>query len=40
MICARRLKAAISAEDYEQAARLRDLIRQKDAEEDAEGTPG
>lgn len=31
-----RMKAAIAAEDYEQAARLRDLIRQKHAE----GTPG
>ena len=30
------LKAAVAAEDYEQAARLRDLIRQKEAE----GTPG
>lgn len=31
-----RLKSAIAVEDYEQAARLRDLIRQKEAE----GTPG
>ena len=31
-----RLKAAVANEDYEQAARLRDLIRQKEAE----GTPG
>jgi protein arginine kinase activator len=30
------LKAAVAAEDYEQAARLRDLIRQMEAE----GTPG
>ena len=31
-----RMKAAVGREDYEQAARLRDLIRQKEAE----GTPG
>ena len=31
-----RMKTAVTREDYEQAARLRDLIRQKEAE----GTPG
>jgi protein arginine kinase activator len=31
-----RMRAAVAAEDYEEAARLRDLIRQKEAE----GTPG
>ena len=31
-----RMKSAVAAEDYEEAARLRDLIRQKEAE----GTPG
>jgi protein arginine kinase activator len=31
-----RMKSAIAVEDYEEAARLRDLIRQKEAE----GTPG
>jgi protein arginine kinase activator len=31
-----RMKSAVAVEDYEQAARLRDLIRQKEAE----GTPG
>ena len=31
-----RMKSAVATEDYEQAARLRDLIRQKEAE----GTPG
>ena len=31
-----RLKSAVAVEDYEQAARLRDLIRQKESE----GTPG
>ena len=30
------MKPAVAAEDYEEAARLRDLIRQKEAE----GTPG
>jgi protein arginine kinase activator len=32
----RRMRSAVENEDYEQAARLRDLIRQKEAE----GTPG
>jgi protein arginine kinase activator len=31
-----RMQSAVASEDYEQAARLRDLIRQKEAE----GTPG
>ena len=34
--CSGSMKSAIAAEDYEEAARLRDLIRQKEAE----GTPG